>query len=450
MNFILQKGMNLLGHLFDKSFYYLRIIHQWVRSQIIHRYHNSFNSYQKFKLWLSFKLLFNRQILFGGSAPLSFLGLVLGVSALVASMSVMRGFEHSLKKAMVDVTSDVQVIRKGKLIDSWDEFSSEIKKIDPSIISLARFAYTEAVFAFKGKVTGVLIQGLVMDEIQSTLKIKDRIESGRLIEKENEILIGKGLAIKNKISINDEVYLAVSLSSPFESKKFKRQAMNYKVVGIIDFGKNEWNERLIVSELSDFQNLTQIGQRYTGAMIKLNNSDMAVSVSNKISEKLGPNYYAVLNWYEMNRNLFEAVKLESAVIFVLVFLIVVVAAFNISSTLYVLIRQRYKDISILKTLGASKKFILNLFVWQGFFIGTVGVLSGFVLGFFLSKGFMILQLFFPVISGAVYKIDRIDTFIEWTDLILIYIVTVITCMAAAYPPALKGAKLTVVDGLLKD
>jgi len=403
----------------------------------------------KFKFWLSTKMLFNRELLFDGSAPLSFFGLVLGVAALVASMSVMRGFEASLKVAMIDVTSDIQIVKKGRLIESWDEFASQVKKIDPQIQDLTRFAYTEAVAASRGKVSGVLLQGFEFDQAQKVLNLKARIQQGDLNQGLGYVAIGAGMSRKYNLKINDDIYVAVSLSTPFQDSSFKRQGRSFKVSAIMDFGKNDWNERLILTRLADFQDLTQIGDRYTGAFVKIRDSNAAQLLSYKISDQLGPKF-AVMNWYEVNRNLFEAVKLESVVIFFVVFLIVIIAAFNISSTLYVLIRQRYKEIAVLKALGARETFVQGLFVMQGAIVATNGCFFGFIVGFLLSRGFMFLQSNFPLISGSVYKIDRIDVSLSFTDFVLIYLATLIACLLATYPPARKGSRLQVVEGLKQE
>jgi len=403
----------------------------------------------KLYFWLATKLLFNRKFFFGGSAPLSIFGLILGVAALIASQSVMRGFEVSLKKAMIDVTADIQIVKKGKLIDDWQEFSEKIKKIEPNIIDMAKFTYAEAVLAHQGHVTGVLVQGMNANEILKILNISKRLQGGRLPEKPNEIAIGIGLAKKFNLKINDAVYLAVPLSTPFETQSFRRRSSEFVILGIADFGKNDWNDRLVLSNLKDLQNLIEIGDRYTGAFLKIKNSEISQSVSVKISEQLG-HKYSVMNWFDVNRNLFEAVALEKIVIFFVVFLIVIVAAFNISSTLYVLIRQRYKDISILKTMGLSEKSVRHLFLIQGFLVGTVGSLLGFVLGLLLCVGFMFLQTQFSLISGSVYKIDRIDVSVSGLDFLFIYIATMMACLMAAYYPAKKGASLQIVEGLRED
>ena len=403
----------------------------------------------KLYFWLASKLLFNRKFFFGGSAPLSIFGLILGVAALIASQSVMRGFEVSLKKAMIDVTADLQIVKKGKLIDDWNEFSEKIKKIEPDVIDIVRFAYAEAVLAHKGHVAGVLVQGMNSAELSRVLNISSRLREGRLPQATNEIAIGLGLAKKFSLKINDSVFLAVPLSTPFESQTFRRQSAEFIISGIADLGKNDWNDRLILANLNDLQKLIEIGDRYTGAFLKIKNSDLAHDTSLKISDQLGARYN-VMNWFDVNRNLFEAVGLEKIVIFFVVFLIVIVAAFNISSTLYVLIRQRYKDISILKTVGLSQTAIRKLFLIQGFIVGTVGCLFGFLLGLLLCSGFMFLQQHFSLISGSVYKIDRIDVSISGFDFLIIYIATMLACLLAAYFPAKKGAALEIVEGLRED
>lgn len=395
---------------------------------------------------LSAQFLFNKKMLSEGSFVFAFVGLVLGVSALVASMSVMRGFEFSLKQAMVEVTSDLQVLKKGRLIESWSEFSKQIKNADPAVEKVARFAYTEAVLAAQGKVAGVLVQGLDWQEAQGVINLSSRLRQGQLQITSEQVLIGQGLAKKFNLKIGDQVYLAVSLSSPFEEQAFKRNTQAFKVFGILDFGKHDWNERLILTVLKDFQLLTQIGERYTGAFVKLKNSDLAVSVSQKMNQELGPRY-VIMNWYDVNKNLFEAVKIESVVIFFVVFLIVVMASFNISSTLYILIRQRYKEIAILKSIGASQKFIQAIFVFQGVLVAFLGSFLGYIGGFILSLGFMWLQSKYTIISGSVYKIDRINAVVSFSDFLIILFATLVACLAATYPPARRGSRMQVVEGL---
>lgn len=400
----------------------------------------------RLNFWIAYKLLFSRQVLFGGSAPLSFLGLILGVAALVASMAVMSGYVETLKTAMTDVTGDLQVVRRGRLVNDWATFSKKMKEQEPRIQSMMRFGYAEAVLARKGQVSGVLFQGVEETELPHVLNIQRRVKQGELRLSENHIGIGAGLAAKYNLQVGEQIYLVVPLATPFESSGFKRQSQEFTVSAIIDFGKNDWNERLVLGSLKSLQTLTEIGDRYTGAFIKLGDRDEAPSAALNLSEKLGAGF-SVMTWYDVNRNIFEAVVIERAVIFFVVLLIVIVAAFNISSTLYVFIRQKYSDIAILKTLGLSPKKIRMIFISQGLIVGLLGTVIGVILGYDLCFAFMYLQEHYALISGSVYKIDKIYTEVRVVDLLVIFLATQVICLVATYFPAYKGSQLEVIEGL---
>lgn len=400
----------------------------------------------RFHIWLAYRLLFSRQILFGGSAPFSFLGLILGVAALVASMAVMSGYEETLKTAMTDVTGDMQIVRRGKLVDEWSEFSARLKKIEPRIQAMARFGYAEAVLARQGQVSGVLFQGVDLNELNQVLRIQQRVKSGEMRLDADHIVVGQGLAKRFDVKVGEKIYIVVPLATPFDSAGFRRQSKEFLVSAIMDFGKNEWNDRLVLGDLKALQKLTEIGNRYTGAFIRLNSREESASATLNLLEKLGTGF-SVMDWNDVNRNLFEAVKIERAVIFFVVLMIVIVAAFNISSTLYVFIRQKYSDIAILKTLGLSPAKIRQVFLGQGLIVGAAGVVLGFMLGYLLCLGFMFLQNYYSLISGAVYKIDRIDVQVRLLDLLVISVSTIFICLLATLSPAIRGSRLGVIEGL---
>lgn len=155
----------------------------------------------------------------------------------------------------------------------------------------------------------------------------------------------------------------------------------------------------------------------------------------------------IRDWRDVNENLFDAVEIERVVIFFVILIIVIVAAFNISATLYVSVVQRNSDIAILKTLGVSRKQILKIFTLQGVFLGLVGVLLGLVLGMILCQLFMVLQNQFELIPGSVYKIDSIIIKIRMIDVFAITLATLVISFLATLAPALRSSRLTVVEGL---
>ena len=400
----------------------------------------------KFKIWLAYRLLFSRQVMFGGSAPLSFLGLILGVAALVASMAVMSGYVETLKSAMTDITSDLQVVKQGRLVEDWPKFSENLKKAEPRVVAMMRFGYAQAVLARKGRVSEVLFQCVDAAEINNVLKIDKRVKSGKLEISPEAVGIGIGLAKKFNITVGEKIYLVVPLATPFDTSGFKRKSKEFTVSAILDFGKNDWNERLVLGDLKSLQELTDIGDRFTGAFIRLDDHDAAIGVAKNLMQKLGPDF-SVMTWYDVNRNMFEAVVIERVVIFLVVLLIIIIAAFNISSTLYVFIRQKYADIAILKTLGLSQKSIRFIFLSQGLIVGTLGTVIGVILGYDLCFGFMYLQDHYALISGSVYKLDKIYTEVRFIDIFVICITTQFICLVATYFPAFKGSQLEVIEGL---
>lgn len=400
----------------------------------------------RLNFWLASRMLFSKQLLLRGSAPLSFLGLILGVAALVVSMAVMSGYVETLKTAMTDTTGDLQVVKHGKLVENWDSFSKKLKESEPRIESMMRFGYAQAVLARKGQVSEVLFQGVEEAEFKNILKIEKRVKQGQLRLGSDQIAVGSGLAKKYNLQIGEKIYLVVPLATPFGAGGFKRQSKEFAVTAIIDFGKNDWNQRLVLGNLKSLQLLTEIGDRFTGAFIKLNDRDSANLAAQNLTELLGPGF-SVMTWYDVNRNIFEAVVIERAVIFLVVLLIVLIAAFNISSTLYVFIRQKYADIAILKTMGLSQRRVRMIFLSQGIIVGTMGTVIGIILGYMLCFAFMYLQERFSLISGSVYKIDKIFTEVRFVDLLAICISSQFICLVATYFPAYKGSQLEVVEGL---
>jgi lipoprotein-releasing system permease protein len=347
---------------------------------------------------------------------------------------------------MTDVTGDMQIIRKGRLVDDWGQFSKKLKDIEPRIQNMARFGYAEAVIARKGQVSGVLFQGVEITDLSKVLKVEHRIKMGRFELDADKIAVGQGLAKKFDIKVGEKIYIVVPLSTPFDSSGFRRQSKEFTVSSIMDFGKNDWNDRLVLGDLKALQKLTEIGDRYTGVFVKLGQRNDSASAALNLSEKLGTGF-SIMDWNDVNRNLFEAVKIERAVIFFVVLIIVIVAAFNISSTLYVFIRQKFSDIAILKTLGLSSKKIRAIFLGQGLIVGVAGVGLGYLLGYLLCLAFMFLQNYYALISGSVYKIDRIQFQVRFFDFVVIGAATLIICLLATLSPAIRGSKLEVIEGL---
>ncbi|MEK2644994.1 ABC transporter permease [Bdellovibrio sp. BCCA] len=400
--------------------------------------------------WISWRLLISRNTLFGGSTPLSLLGLVLGVAALVASMAVMSGFESTLKKAMADVSGHAQVMKRSRFPDDWKELEDRIRKAEPTLVSASRFVFIEAVLAHEGKISGILIQGVDTERVNKVLNFKNRVVSGSDdLTPPSEVplaLVGKGLANKMGLKVGDKFRVVVPVADAVDPSKFQRRVGQFQVQGILDLGKYEWNERFILADLKAAQNLADIGDRYSGLLLRFEDVDHARDAAFNLSGVLGSPYW-VRDWRDSNENLFEAVQVERPGIFFVVLVITLVAAFNISATLFVNVVRRYKDIAILKTVGFSRKDIIKVFAFQGLFLGGIGIFFGFLLGFILCGLFAFAQSRLGLIAGEVYRLDSIELNIRLVDSVAICIATMLICFIATLAPARRGGRLSPVEGL---
>ncbi|MFV8258539.1 FtsX-like permease family protein [Bdellovibrio bacteriovorus] len=400
--------------------------------------------------WLSWRLLFSRKTMFGGSAPLALLGLVLGVAALVASMAVMSGFENTLKTAMAEVSGHAQVVKRSRFPDDWKELEERIRKAEPTLISTSRFVFIEAVLANKGQISGVLIQGVDTQRVNEVLNFKRRIVSGtddlNVASDVPLALVGKNLAKKMNLNVGDTFRVVVPVADSVDPSKFQRRVGAFKVQGVLDLGKHDWNERFILSDLKATQDLADIGDRYSGLLLKFQDVDHAREAAFNLSGVLGAPYW-VRDWRDANENLFEAINVERPGIFFVVLVITIVAAFNVSATLFVNVVRRFKDIAILKTVGLSQKDIMKIFVCQGLFMGLVGLVLGFALGIGIAYLFEFMQGRLSLISGEVYRLENIELQIRFIDGVAICIATLVICLIATIAPARRGAKLEPVEGL---
>jgi lipoprotein-releasing system permease protein len=203
---------------------------------------------------------------------------------------------------------------------------------------------------------------------------------------------------------------------------------------------------MILTGIGTTQTLSEVGDRFSGLLLKFENIEEARNIGGRISKELGPGF-VVKDWREVNENLFEAVAIERVVVFFVILVIIIAAAFNVASTLYINVVTKFSEIALLKSLGLSKKAIVQIFSFQGFLIGCVGLVLGVVVGMLLCLVFAWAEAHFQILPGSIYKIDRIDLSLRFQDLISISLATLLICVLATLAPAFRGAKLSPVEGL---
>lgn len=407
----------------------------------------------KFYFWLALKMLLSKQSqILSVSGLNALLGLVLGVSCLFVSMAVISGFESTLKNSVADVAGQVQVLYKAGVNLNKEDFLVKVAKVTNEMTAMARFASIEAVIAHQGKLAGISLQGLDPDQVNSTLGLSSRVTQGsfniKAVESETiaPAVIGLGIAQTYNLNIGDEFRIVLPLKNDIDPGQFRRKVASFKVSGILDLGKYEYNQRMVITDLAIAQNLAEIGNRFSGVLLKFKDIDQARNIASSLRKELGVGFI-VRDWHDVNENLFEAVGIEKVVIFFVILIIVIAAAFNVASTLYINVVSRYTEIGLLRSIGVSEKNVAQIFCWQGVLMGAVGVVGGILFGFFLCFSFTWAESRYGLIPGAVYKVDRINLSVRSLDVFAIAFVTLLICLLATLAPALRGAKLSPVEGI---
>ena len=407
---------------------------------------------QSATLWIASKMLFsNHRKILSTTGWISLIGLILGVASLVVSMAVISGFETTLQKNISDVSGDIQIYKMNSDPAPIDQMIARIKNIEPDIEAFSRFFVTEGVLAHRGKLSGVFLQGVDADKIKQVLNLQSRLkwgdfQLGPASDGTPQILIGKGIAENFNLKPGDNIRLVVPINTDFDVSEFRRRIGNFRIAGVLDLGKYEYDQRWMFTSLAAAQELAEIGDRYSGFLIKLHSPDQAHEASLHLSHGLGREF-RVRDWRDINENLFEAIKIEKVVIFFVIFIIVVAAAFNVASSLYINVVRSYPEIGMMKALGLSQKRLARIFSVQGVLLGGLGCGLGMILGFILCLGFTVLENKISILPASVYKVDRIDVQLRSVDLLSITVATLVICYLATWAPARRAAQMTAVEGL---
>ncbi len=399
---------------------------------------------------IAFRLLTSgKRYKLGLTGWISVTGIILGVACLSVSMAVMSGFVETLQKSLSDVTGDVQVFKLRTVVGPADEFNQKIAKMVPDLVAQGRFLSVEGVLAHQGRVHGAFLQGLEPAQIGKILNLSGRVKVGELKLEDGpipKVLIGKGLAEVFGLKPGDKFRLLVPLPSEFDPHEFRRKVGQFEVAGVMELGKYEYDERMIIMPLTSLQKLADVGDKDSGLILKLKDSNRARKVSNDLNHDLGVGFRA-RDWRDINENIFEAVELERVIVFFVIMVIVVASAFNVATSLYVSVIQRYPEIGILKAMGVSSRKMVFVLCAQGFFMGLFGCGAGLTLGLALGYFFEWAEVHLGILPQSVYRIAHIELSFRLADTVTIVVVTLFICVIATLAPARRGARLSPVEGL---
>jgi len=408
--------------------------------------------FQRFEFFIGARYLRSRQKTAFVSLItfLSMIGVAVGVMTLMVVLAVMTGYEHSLVSRILGVESHVLVFRYGGAIADHQTVVDRLRQV-PGVKSATPFIFSQAMLRSKSGISGAVLRGIDPErepDIEMPFQQWPLEQLGSVTSDKNGtvvpgIVIGKELAQELKVIEGDLLFLTIT-RAPKKRAGIMPFIDRFRVVGIFDTGMHEFDASMAYIRLAEAQRLTEMEGRVTGIEIRLTDVKITDPVSEEILRRLGfP--YRVRNWKQLNANLFSMLMLQKTVLFIILTLIILVAAFNIASALIMTVSEKAKDIAILRAMGARGKNIRAVFVIKGMAIGLVGTSLGLALGFLLC---WILETYpFITIPGDVYFLSTLPVRIEWLDVGIIAFAALFICFISTLYPAWRASRMSPVDGI---
>jgi len=382
---------------------------------------------------------------------LSVAGVTVGVMALIVVIAVMAGFESDLKERILGVESHIVLMRHDGSFSGYKEISKQINELH-GVEAATPFIYSQIMLRSSTGVSGAVLRGIDPESAGSVIKILNNsiLQNLKQIQrKENSknsvpgIILGKELARNLGVLKGDAVYL-ISSRGMISPIGYLPAMKRFEVVGLFESGMYEYDGSLVYIDLKDAQKMLNMKGSVTGIEVRVDDIYNARNIAKKIVSELGFPYWA-RDWMRMNHNLFSALKLEKTVMFIILALIVLVAAFNIASTLIMMVMGKTKDIAILKAMGAMDSSIRKIFIYKGMIIGAVGTSLGVCLGFIICK--LLEKYKFIQLPGDVYYISTLPVRLEALDVFMIASAAMVICFLATLYPASQASKLNPIEAI---
>jgi len=389
---------------------------------------------------------------------ISIAGVTVGVMALIVVLAVMSGFEKTLKEKILGTHAHLVLLKVGQEgMDHYEEVAKRVEGVK-GVVSAAPFIFNQVMLSSESNVSGVVLKGIDPHRVRKVTELANNLKTGHLEDlmrvREGDlpgVILGVELAKHLSVSLNDTIQVISPLGTMTPMglvPKMKR----FRVVGTFYSGMYEIDNTLAYVSLESAQRFFSLGGRVTGIEIKTDDIYRVRQIGKEIRREMGFSFWTK-DWMEMNRNLFSALKLEKIAMFIILVLIVLVAAFNIISTLMMVVMEKNKDIAILKAMGTPSKGILKIFVIEGLVIGVVGTILGTILGLGAAfnletiTGFVEDLFGFKILASDIYYIDKLPSQVNALDVVLIVITAISISLLATVYPSWRASKLDPAEAL---
>ncbi len=383
----------------------------------------------------------------------SMLGIALGIIVLITVMSVMNGFESELRERILGMVPHIVIGERGDGFSDWQTLEKQVKE-HPDVVAAAPFIDAQAMFRNRSYTKYGLLQGILPTKEAQVSIVDDYMVAGELDDLkpgEYGIILGISMASSLGVSLGDRVTLLLADGATVSPAGISPRYKRFTLVGIFEV-KSELDGMLAMIHIKDAAALTRKGDKVSGLRVTTNNVLNAAYTGFELRDLVGDQYY-VSDWNYTHGTLFKAVQMEKKMMAILLAFIVAVAAFNIVSTLVMVVTDKQSDIAILRTLGASPATVMKIFIVQGSLNGIIGTIIGVIGGVALATNLADVVAFIEelwgvqVLPGDVYFIGFLPSVLKWSDVTTIAIVALIMSTLATLYPAWRASKTRPAEAL---
>ncbi len=389
-------------------------------------------------------------------AGIAIVGLALGVAVLIVVLSVMNGFEEVLRTRILSLTAHATISGLEGRIADWRPDLQKLRTF-PGIAAAAPYIEDQGIVIHGAKSAGILLQGIAPSGERQVTDLSPHLLSGRLRDLEAgsyRIILGKALAEAIGAHVGDRIVLIVAQGNVTPVGIIPRMR-SFKVDGILSVGMYDFDRRIALVSMGDAAKVLQMGDDITGFRLKMNDMYAAPRIVRAAAIALGGGFY-VEDWTGQHVNFFRSIEITKRILFVILSLVVAVAAFNVVSTMVMVVKDKRRDIAVLRTLGSSPRSILSVFIVQGSLIGILGIAFGVVLGVVIAVNLQDLVhgleslVGFKFLDARVYFMSDLPAHVRRGDVLRICgVAFALTCISTLYP-AWRAARLAPAESLRND
>ena len=401
----------------------------------------------KFERFVALRYLTRRKGLFAIITTLiGVAGVSVGVAALITTLSVMNGFQSDIKEKVIGAQSHILVFGR-MAADAYPQYIKKIEQI-PLVQAAAPHIYGQAILSYDGQSVGLVVRGLDPEKEKNINNLNDSLTEGSFTPDWDEdapapLVLGTELAYSLGAQVGDDVVLISPQSISTSAGMFPKMK-KFRVSGLLRTGYYEFDNTIAYTTLPHASDFLGLKGGVTGVAVKLHNLNQADQAAEQIRQAIGYGY-AVRTFAQLNSTLYAALKLEKAVMFIILFLIIIVASLNIAGNLILLGTEKLRDIGLMRAMGASPKMIRKVFMWEAMAIATLGIFLGIALACLLC--WIIATFNIVELPGDIYYLTKVPVRMEWTDILAVVGGSYLICFFAGLYPAAKASRVNPTDAI---